>query len=326
MLSKDQVAAAVRYNSDRILGGELVIRDLPWPWNQSESKAFAWQTAMFQVEKRLTVDGKLGPKTEEFIMRSQDDTVNTRAPKPNKEKAASDCSNAIVVNGAKVVLPEEFIAAGLTATNYLDDGEPHFKNRRRRGKLLHFVLHETCGNTAKGCMNTLLRKGYGVQLIMAPSGHISCHGDLVRDRMVHANQLNDTSFGIEIVNPYNPIYASDRWSETIVRKWWTWVPSDKDERVREILKRKGLKVVPKLYVLPTKYQLTAIRLLAPWLCDITGVPYVFPTEGLNVRKRKIDGLSRKPKSKPEPGVVAHRDFASHSDGRYVLEYLVTNKA
>ena len=41
----------------------------------------------------------------------------------------------IVVNGAKVVLPEEFIAAGLTATNYLDDGEPHFKNRRRRGKL-----------------------------------------------------------------------------------------------------------------------------------------------------------------------------------------------
>ena len=236
-------------------------------------------------------------------------------------------SNAIIVNGERIPLPDEFVKAGLTATNYLDDGEPHFKREPRTRDLVHFVLHETCGNTAKGCMNTLLRKNYGVQLIMAPSGHISCHGDLVVDRMVHANQLNNSSFGIEVVNPYNPIYVQDKaiWSRTIARKWWTWVPSKKNEDVQKILKRKGLEVVPKLYTLPTPPQMNAIHLLAPWLCRITGVPYRFPTKGLNKKKRQIDGLGMKPRGKPGPGVVAHRDFASHSDGRYMLEDLISKQ-
>jgi hypothetical protein len=162
---------------------------------------------------------------------------------------------------------------------------------------------------------------------MAPNGHLSCHGDLVLDRMVHANQLNDTSFGIEIVNPYNPIYVVDRavWSQTIPREWWTWVPSTKGKygkKIKQMLARRGWEKVPQEYVLPTDPQMNAIRLLVPWLCEIAGVPYRFPTKGLSKKKRQIDGLKKKPKGRPGPGVVAHRDFSSHSDGRYILEDLI----
>lgn len=225
---------------------------------------------------------------------------------------SSDC---IIVDGERVRLPEALVFAGVTATNYLDDVEPRFRCSPRGRGPIHFVLHETCGGTAQGCKNTLLRKGYGVQLILAPNGHLSCHGDLVRDRMVHANQLNGTSFGCEVVNPYVPSYVRDKavWADILPAAWWTWVPRQPDgSRDRR-------------YVCPTRQQMEAMRLLAPWLCEVAGVPYVFPTRGLNRKQRKIDGWDRKPAARPGPGVVAHQDFAGHADGRYMLEDLIARE-
>lgn len=312
MLTKKQAFDAVRYNMDK--SGTLYAKvDLPWPWSDVWGDVFVWATALFQKEYGMVVDGKLGVGTLATIKKAANNTsVETpskkMAPPPHKGLRKFKHSNAIIVDGARVQLPDEFLADDLTASNYMDDEEPHFKHRERSVKLVHFVLHETCGNTAKGCMNTLLKRGYGVQLILAPSGHLSCHGDLVRDRMIHANQLNDTSFGVEIVNPYAPKYVRDKaiFFNTIPAQWWTWCPDKKDRR----------------YVTPTPSQMAAIRLLAPWLCEITGVPYRFPTKGLNKRKRKIDGLTLKPKAKPGPGVVCHGDFSKHSDGRYILENLI----
>lgn len=227
-------------------------------------------------------------------------------------KKKGEFSNAIIVNEARILLPDEILKAGVTATNFEDDGEPRFKHRERQGDVLSFVIHETCGNTAQGCKNTLLRRGYGVQLILAPNGHLSCHGDLVLDQMTHANQLNKVSFGCEIVNPYSPAYVRDKaiWGRTMPAQWWTWVPKGAIRR----------------YVLPTERQMRAIRVLAPWLCQITGVPYEFPTAKLNRFNRKIKGWDRKPKARPGPGVVAHRDFAGHADGRYILEDLIGAKS
>lgn len=217
-------------------------------------------------------------------------------------------SNSIVVNGEIVPIPKEFTEQGLSASNFMQDGEQRFKATRRAASPIHFVLHETCGNTAKGCIKTLSDNGYGVQLIMHPSGHISCHADLVLDQVIHANQLNGTSFGVEVVNPYAPKYVRDKalWSNIIPAQWWTWCPEG-DRR----------------YVTPTEAQMKAARLLVPWLCTVTGVQYRFPTKGLNKKKPQIDGLKMKPKGRPGPGVVAHRDFASHSDGRYMLEDLIS---
>lgn len=225
-------------------------------------------------------------------------------------------SNCIVIDGKRVSLPKAMIDAGFTASNFIDDGNVRFDRKDRKKKLVHFVLHETCGNTAKGCMNTLLKKKHGVQLILDPFNHVSCHGDLVRDVMIHANQLNGTSFGCEVVNPYSPLYVIDSglWWNTIERRWWTWVPSIKTPGVVELMKRRGMTEVPKLYVTPTESQMKFMRMFVPWVCEQTGVPYVFPTK--EMKKGSPDYRM------PGPGIVAHQDFAAHADGRYMLEDLI----
>jgi len=312
MLTKNQVSAANSYNAGRISDGRLDVNTMPWPWDELTGDGFVWATVAFQQDQRLSVDGKLGPATEGAI-RGEFGSQEPSVP-PVVEVPDGQFSNAIIVDGKRIVLPEEFVKAGLSASNYLDDGEAHFKSGVRADDPVHFVLHETCGNTASGCVNTLNRKAkdsgynYGVHLIMDPGGHISCHNDLVREQVVHANQCNKTSFGIEVVNPYAPSYVSkpDVFSKTIPAQWWTWCPDKNDRR----------------YVLPTDAQMAAIRLLAPWLCEVTGVPFCFPTKNLNGGNRQINGWDASPKARPNPGVVAHRDFSSHADGRYMLLDLI----
>jgi hypothetical protein len=215
-------------------------------------------------------------------------------------------SHAVIIHGARVPLPPEVFAAGGSASNYLDDGEPAFRRKPRVRALQHFVLHETCGNTASGCKDTLIRKGYGVQLILGPEGRLSCHGDLATDVMVHGNQLNPTSIGIEVVNPFCPSYARKPFGATIPAEWWTWIPAGGEKK----------------YVLPMPIQMAVLKAFVPWLCGVLGIPFVFPTAGLNAKKRKIDGWDSKPAVVPSPGVIEHRSFASHADGRYPLEIVM----
>jgi hypothetical protein len=218
-------------------------------------------------------------------------------------------SDALIVAGQRVPIPERVIAAGCRATNPRDDGEPRFACRPRTQAIRHFVLHETCGATAAGCKRAILQKNYGVQLILGPDGALSGHGDLARDRMVHANQLNDTAVGIEIVSPYSPLYARPPFGPTIPAQWWTWVPEGG----------------PRRYVLPTPVQMAVLRVLVPWLCAVLAIPYAFPTAGLGPRQRKIPGWNARPAARPGPGVVAHRDFAEHADARYLLEDLIAQR-
>lgn len=214
-------------------------------------------------------------------------------------------SNAVILHGARVLLPEAVLAAGGSGATYLDDGEPAFRSKPRGRPLTHLVLHETCGSTAAGCKATLLRRGYGVQLILGPDGRLSCHGDLATAVMAHANQVNPTSVGIEVVSPYAPAYARPPFGPTIPAEWWTWVPAGGQ----------------RAYVLPTPTQLAVLQALVPWLCALTGIPYAFPTIGLNARQRKIPGWDAKPAAVPAPGVVPHCSFADHADGEYLLEVL-----
>jgi len=309
MLNKGQLDSAIRYNTKRVATGDIDVDLLPFPWDSERESAFSWSVALFQSEKGLGIDGKLGPNTLRAIEKAQDDT-SVEVPVKPSVPPETGISNAVVYGGVLVELPRYVLDAGVTATNYREDGEIHFKHKDRTDVLQHFVLHETCGNTAQGVKNTLERKGYGVQLILSPEGHLSCHGDLSFDRMVHANQLNNTSFGIEVVNPYAPMYVNNNlFDKTMPAEWWTWCPDKNDRR----------------YVMPTDAQMKAVKVLIPWLCELTGVPYVFPTRHLGSGQRHIVGWDARPKAKPEPGVVAHRDFASHGDGRYMLETLMKDK-
>jgi len=317
MLNKNEVLDAVRYNSGQV-GKLWRLEELPHPLCDGPigSEFVAWVCA-FQAFSDLKVDGKIGPNTFKVIKieRPKKEEAVETPPKPPDFDNGKTPSNCIIINGKRVKLPQEMIDEGYTATNYLDDGEPRFAHRRRRNALKHFVLHETCGNTAGGCKNTLKTKGYGVQLIQDPWGRFSCHGDLVLDRMVHANQLNSSSFGCEVVNPYNPVYVRDEklFSNWIPRRWWTWVPGAKN--VKKLLKKKGWTSVPKQYVTPTEAQLESMRMFAPWVVKQIGLfPYEFPTAGMKKGSPDIKW--------PKPGIVAHQDFAGHCDARYMLEDLI----
>jgi len=215
-------------------------------------------------------------------------------------------SNAVVVSGARVLLPDAIVAAGCTASNYLDDGEPKFKPKGVLKPLTNIVLHETVGGTAAGAKRTFAAGKFAAQLILSETGHLSCHGDLTKDLLWHGNQLNGVSVGIEIVNPYMPEIARKPFGATIPKEWWCWAPKGKKQE----------------YVLPMPCQIAALKLLVPWLCDVLKIPYVFPTADLDAKHSRIPGWNAKPAAHPGLGVVAHRDFGPHSDARYELEILM----
>jgi len=171
------------------------------------------------------------------------------------------------------------------------------------------VIHENAGVSASRCKDTLDKKGLGIHLILARNGKFSCHADLINDVCWHGNQLNPTSIGIEVINPYYPkigrvvSYPVD----IIPSKWWTHILGN----------NKG-------YVLPTTEQIEALKIVIPWLCSELNIPYAFPTWYLNKTQHRIKRWMLR--AKPEPGIVAHRDYWSHSDGRYLLERLILDSA
>lgn len=218
-------------------------------------------------------------------------------------------SNSLIVNGEKVPLPAAVLELGVRGFNYIDDGEPCLRNKPRTAKLAHLVLHETAGNSATGCKDTLRQKKIGVHLILGKNGDLSCHADLARDVCFHGNQLNATSVGIEVVNPYRPEYARNPRGPVLPAQWWTWVPPGHE----------------RTYQAPMGIQMAAVKALVPWLCDVLGIPYEFPTRDLSAKRPQITGWKKPPLgwlAKPGPGVVAHRDYASHADGRYLLEHVM----
>jgi len=220
----------------------------------------------------------------------------------------------IIIDGETIKPP-----APLVSTSYIDGSEVRFRARPRNKNVRFLVIHETAGNTKQGVIDNFARprrtkagtRYYaGVQLILDRNGYMSCHGDLIRDRMVHANQLNNESVGIEIVNPYAPSLAkldSGDVPQVIDANWWTWCPDKNDRR----------------YLCPSPAQLSALRMWVPWLCGKLEIPYEFPTWYLDSTQRKIKGWSIG--AKPDAGVVAHRDFGKHADGRWPLEYLIADK-
>jgi hypothetical protein len=213
--------------------------------------------------------------------------------------------NTFIINNNRIKAPE-----GIILNNYLDEEEPRFKSYKVdiiKKPLKWIVLHETSGNTASRCKETLLNKGLGVQLILERNGILSQHGDLFLDRMYHASILNNQSIGIEVVNPYAPSLMGKNLyrRNTIPAEWWTWCPDKLDRR----------------YVLPTQEQLKTLEKLIPFLCVELSIPYIFPTIGLNKTQRKVNPSGFLRRLIPESGIVAHQDFASHADGRYLVEYL-----
>lgn len=332
MTSPFSARDAVAYNAG--MDGSLWKRtDLPGPLNHpgfgSDTPGFALGVATFQTAVGLLVDGKLGPNTLAALSQfrpyepggdgdcptdadySQDDAAPGSTHGTTWPPARVGVSNKLIVDGTEVAIPTGMIDAGITCSNWQADGDKHFDFRRRTAPMRHFVLHESVTTSVAATIRVLEAKrrrngyDYGVHFTLAADGHIHQHNDPVQHRLVHANQLNDSSAGIEITNPYNPKFGGAPWTTVIPGPWWCWKPRN----------------AAKVYTLPTPAQLRAVaplcRLLAEACPDL---PLDFPTRALDRRHSRIDRWSDG--AKPAPGIVAHRDFASHADGRYPLEYVI----
>ena len=325
-LSSRNLGAAQAYN--RAHDGVLWRRDaLAWPLCGADpaSPEFALLVAQFQIDHGLRVDGMLGPNTlstMRAVATTEDDTQDALERNPAGAPDARECSHRVVVDGASIDIPPETVAAGLRVSNHVDDGEHAFEPYPRRESPRHFVIHESVTRTAAGVVRVLegkkarsARNGrnggrgyrYGVHFVLAPDGHVSQHADLRTTWLVHANQLNRSSIGCEIVNPYSARRLLPPFTATIPRRWWTWVPRG----------------APALYTLPTDAQLRSLRALISFVTSVLPeIPLVFPTATLNHRRTRIDGW--RDGAMPGHGIVAHRDFSSHADGRYPLEKMIAN--
>jgi hypothetical protein len=339
------LSGAIKYNKKKA-GKIWNQEDLPWPLSmvqppfgfflKADSQAFAFVVATFQQLNGLKPDGMLGPATfaamnaAEPVLKENDaghdfeSESGTIALPPEPElstkPARRGVSNRIIIAGRAIKLPDSMIERGITASNYKDDDEHQFTQFRKRERVSVFVIHESVtmsvaqtnrvlDNKRKRSAKKGKNKGkgwdYGIHLNLAPDGHISCHADLVHHRLVQANHMNDDSFGLEVVNPYNPGFAGAPFNRVIDGPWWCWRPKNRK----------------RLYTLPTPAQMRAIYPLCEFLVqNIEGLPLEFPTAHLGPRKKRIDGW--KDGAKTGPGIVAHRDFATHADGRYLLEHCI----
>lgn len=223
-------------------------------------------------------------------------------------------SNAIVCDGRTVALPAALRELGISASNYIDDGEHHFDAHARTRRPVHAVLHEAVAEGPERIVDILRTRktssgmSLGVPLILAQDLHLSCHNDLVREAPIHGNQLNRTSVGIELELPYNPAFDRGPKLEVIASSWWTWVPNGKAA----------------LYCRPSDTLMRALQGILRWTSELAGFPYQFPTKHLGPHLPRIHGWQKG--AKPGPGIVAHRDYWSHSDGRWPLEWLIHQEA
>ncbi len=257
-------------------------QDIPWGHHDAGSNKFSVHVSVFQGSRGLKIDGMLGPKTLKAI----------------QDKAEPvEVAPGFLMGGKVKDLPE-FIT---DLEVMLEVGE-RFEARKRTKKPTHIVIHESVTKSRSRTVDVLKAKGYGVHFIIDGDGSISQHCDPLKESPIHANQLNSSSVGIEIVNPYYPHLISEPWIVTEPAQWWC-----------HVLKGKLSE-----YVAPTEAQTKSCRALIEWLCgEISTIPLAFPTRELGPRKGRIKGW--KTKEKPEPGIVAHRDFSSHADGRGMLE-------
>ena len=198
---------------------------------------------------------------------------------------------------------------GINFLNYLDESVPIYKGHGVIKEQRFIVLHENAGSSNVESMHKwLTKKEFGYHLVIHPNGMVTQHADL-NTKLWHGGRANKFGVGMCIVNPYYPSNLKTMdflkgytvgWAE-----WWT---HQKD------------KSAP-FYVRPTDAQMKTVSEMVPFVSNVLSIDNQFPTADLCRTKRKIGNWKLFGK-KRSSGIIAHRDYSKHADGRFILDHLI----
>lgn len=203
-------------------------------------------------------------------------------------------SNHFLVAGERIDAPPS-----LKVQNFVEDGVVRFDAVKTRKVATELVIHETVSTSVADTVATLQRRKLGVHLVMGPDGELTQYADLATDVLYHAKGHNNSSFGVEVVNPYDPelLRPAMPWTRVIDAPW-SW---------------KGR------YVLPTPAQAEAVAELVRWATAKPAPGIDVPRKWPGVHGGKVR-LGRVTEAEgPLPGVLAHQYFG-HDDGAWLVLY------
>lgn len=199
----------------------------------------------------------------------------------------------IIVHGQEVAVPPELIVlARMTGVESLRNCA------RRTHEVTEVVVHETVTQSAQATVAVLRQRGLGVHLIVGYDGTVYQHADLFDDETWHASEHNPMSVGIEVVNPFEKQYLphlNPPWENSIEVPW----------------------VGSNPYIVPTPEQSESVCRLLDWLVSSSGLS--IPRRWVGIEGTKLR-MGRLPESGLGPGLYAHRYFADHQDGSWLLLY------
>lgn len=201
----------------------------------------------------------------------------------------------LIVGGVATSAP-----TGVPVRTFIDsDKIVRFPAVRKRSQVTELVIHETVSRSVQSTVDTLIRRGLGVHLILGPNGELTQHADLATDVLSHASGHNSSSFGVEVVNPYDPelLRKGLPW-DRVIEAPWAW---------------KGK------YVLPTLAQAEAVAELVRWATSARAPSILIPRRWPGLKGGSFQlGLVKEAKG-PLPGILAHQYFG-HSDGAWLVLY------
>ncbi len=165
------------------------------------------------------------------------------------------------------------------------------------------VVHESVSASVESTLTTLRSKGYGVHLIVSPTGEVTQHAPLV-DECAHAGVAdthppsthNDRSVAVELVSPYYEPEQLEPGQVVIDARW--------AHRGR--------------YLMPSLPALEAVWRAIQWVREqVPTIPLAFPSVDAQGRYR----WGRDPRHNVGGGVRAHAAW-NHSDGHVPTFYIL----
>lgn len=200
-----------------------------------------------------------------------------------------------------IVRGQEIEVPGLDIHNFRMSGVASLRNQTRTAKeVTEVVIHETVTQSWQATVAVLQERGLGVHLIVSYDGTVYQHADLAEDETWHASEHNPMSVGIETVNPFEKQYLpklNPPWENSIQVPW----------------------VGDNPYIVATPEQSESVCQVIDWLSSPASTLSI-PKNWIGLQGGQSMFMNRMKVSEQGPGIYAHRYFADHQDGPWLVLY------